>query len=241
MGEYKQPINEMNTLFGVKHFATNRILQQGQWVPFANLPPKMSFAPRCITPKAITKDLVLGNAFGHSYNFQVISPRDCKLAGGNQELVLASGQPGLIVNKSGNGKTYLFCFCIQDTYFRTWKNNDVRGRGELRDIISNIFKDAQITSHVHSSNPDIEASVRANHQNGYLFIINHEANDSLTTVTLNDLPFTIAKIKNLEDGKSITFSRINRSVSFDICSRFGNTKLLQLIPYKEENQDRPSE
>ena len=45
MDAYKQPLNVMTQFFGVSKSETDRIVQEGQWVPFTTLPPKMSYPP----------------------------------------------------------------------------------------------------------------------------------------------------------------------------------------------------
>jgi hypothetical protein len=52
----------------------------------------------------------------------------------------------------------------------------------LSNLLADIFRDAKVQSHIYSSNPDIEAAVRANGNEGYLFVINHESNDPQNSV-----------------------------------------------------------
>ena len=226
MGEYKQPISEMKEIFGVGVCQTNRIQQQGQWVPFVNLPPKMSFPPDVVSTESLRSDFIKGTAFGSAYDFKIISPRNCQLDSGSEVLKMESGKPALITNHFGRGKSYLFGFCIQDTYFRTWKDNDINGRRNLRSLISAVFKDANISSHICSSNPDIEASIRTNKEQGYVFIINHEATDSMTTVTLHDLPFSVAKIIDIETEMPVAFEAIKGGLCFKV--EAARTKLLKI-------------
>lgn len=230
MGQYKQPISEMKEIFGVGDCQTDRILQQGQWVPFVNLPPKMSFPPDVVSPEKVRSDFIKGTVFGSAYDFKIVTPRNCQVTFGKERLKMASGKPALIVNNSGKGKSYLFGFCIQDTYFRTWKENDTSGRRQLRNLLSAVFKDANISSHIHSSNPDIEASIRANKKEGFVFIINHEASDSITTVILRDLPFSIGKIIDIETKRPVAFKAIKGGWFFKIEAGLGKTRLLKIIP-----------
>lgn len=232
MGQYKQPITEMEDLFGVGECETGRISQEGQWVPFVNLPPKMSFPPDVVSGKKIKTDFIKDSVFGSAYNFKIISPRNCQVTLGKEWLKMESGKPALIVNNFGKGKSYLFGFCIQDTYFRTWLNNDISGRTQLRNLLSGVFKDANISSHIYSSNPDIEASLRANDEQGFVFIINHEAMDSATTVSLHDLPFFIDKIVDIQTGNPVAFKEVNGGWSFKVEAALGRTRLLKLIPSK---------
>jgi len=225
MDAHKQPLDVMEKLFGVRHAATGRLVQEGQWVPFAALPAKMSFPPPAgQKEEEARKDRVSGNAFNRNFSFPVISPRACELSGGKVLLKMRSGQPGLLYQKTGKGEAWLFGFCIQDSYFNTWKSGDTIGRKELRTLISDIFRD----SHICSSNPDIEAGVRANDREGYVFIINHEAGDPGTLVRVADLEFPIGKIVDIESGKPVAFSRKDGAVEFTIEAPFGTTRLLKL-------------
>jgi hypothetical protein len=225
----KQPLETMAKLFGVSDAATDRLHREGQWVPFAALPPKMSFAPPAgQKEEEVRKDGVEGSAFDRRFAFPVVSPRPCKLKGGKAVLKMQSGQPGLVYQETGKGKAWLFGFCLQDTYFNTWKNNDTAGRRELRDLIGDVFRDSKIQSHICSSNPDIEADVRANDTEGYVFIINHEADKPGTSVRLAGLGFHIGNIMDLESGEPIAFNRKDGAVEFNIDAAFGTTKLLKL-------------
>jgi hypothetical protein len=221
----------MTKLFGVSHAATNRLTQEGQWVPFITLPAKMSFPPVSGKNKQeIRKDRITGSAFDQNFGFPVISPRASEITTGKILLKMQSGQPGLIYQKVGKGRSYLFGFCIQDTYFGTWKNNDVAAREQLRSLISDVFMDSKIRSHIYSSNADIEASVRGNSEESYLFIINHEATDPETNVRLADLKFPVHKIVDVESGKAVEFKRKNGAVEFSINAPFGTTRLLKVLP-----------
>jgi hypothetical protein len=121
---------------------------------------------------------------------------------------------------------------MQDTYFETFKKGDIAGRQELRDLIGDVFRETGVRSHIYSSNPDIEASVRANGREGYVFIINHEAVSPGTSVRLADLDFHIGKIVDVESGKEISFVRKEGAVEFDIEAPIGGTRLLRVKPTK---------
>jgi len=230
MDANKQPLQVMTQLFGVSHADTGRLVQQGQWVPFATLPPKLSFPPANENQVMEIKDGdVKGKAFGSVYDFHTISPRAAEVTSGTILLKTGSGQSALLRRKSGKGTVYFLGFCIQDTYFRTWKNNDSAGRRQLQDLVSHIFRDAAVYPHIHSSNPDIEASVRANKKEAYVFVINHESGDPGTVVKLADLGFRIRKITDIKTGNQILFSKNKNSVEFSIQSPFGTTRLLKVV------------
>jgi hypothetical protein len=231
MDARKQPMEGMAKLFGVSHAATNRLVQEGQWVPFAALPPKMSFPPPAGQKKQeVRKDSVNGTAFDRHFVFPLVSPRACTVTDGKVVLKMQSGLPALLCRKTGKGAAWFFGFCIQDSYFNTWKNTDTAGRRELRELIGDVFRDAKIQSHIHSSNPDIEAAVRASAKEGYVFIINHEAERPATSVHIAGLEFRIGKIVDLESGEPIAFSRKDGAVEFTINAALGKTRLLKLLP-----------
>jgi hypothetical protein len=234
MDAFKQPLHVMTNLFGVSHSATGRIEQEGQWVPFTALAPKMSFPPDTDEKiRPVHFDSLHSKAFGNSYRFRVVSPRASQVTTGTTALTMNSGTAALITRKVGKGKTYLFGFCIQDTYFRTWKNHDLKGREDLRSLVSAVFHDAGVRSHIYSSNPDIEASVRANKKQGYIFIINHESSEPQTTVRLADLDFPVGKITDVESGHSIPFTASGGLIDFKIKSLFGTTRLLKVTSVRK--------
>jgi hypothetical protein len=229
MGAFKQPMDVMRKLFGVDHSSTDRIVRRGQWVPFTTLPPKMAFAPadEVKDPKP-AEDEVSGSAFGQKFSFPVVSPRPASVSNAKTLLRMKSSEPALMYRQEGKGKVYLFGFCIQDTYFATWKNKNAAERTQLRNLVSDVFNDANIRSHVYSSNPDIEASIRASANQGFLFIINHEATDSVTTVRLADLQFPVQSIVDIRTGKRVPFTHKNGTVDFTINAPIGTTRLLKI-------------
>ncbi len=233
LNAYKQASNRMNALFGVSKAETNRIVQEGQWVPFTMLPPKMSFPPESnqINP-AIKTDAIDGNGFGNSFQFKVISPRAAEITDGKQMLVMKSGLPAVIRKNLGKGKTYLFGFSLQDTYFQTFKDSSETARTQLYNLIKAVLADAKVSSHINSSNPDIEASIRANKKEGYIFIINHESNTEETFVKIGGLAFQPEQIVDIESGKLVSFTQKTGTVEFMINAPFGTTRLLKVLPAK---------
>ena len=106
----------------------------------------------------------MGIAFNRSFSFPVVRPACLRAI--RRQGVIEDGiwefSPGLFVpEKQARGEAWLFGFCIQDSYFDTWKGDDTSGRQELRTVISDILRDSKIQSHICSSNPDIEAGVRS--------------------------------------------------------------------------------
>jgi hypothetical protein len=97
-----------------------------------------------------------------------------------------------------------------------------------------MLKDARVQSHIYSSNPDIEATIRANKKEGYIFIINHESDVAETKVHFTDLGFPVGKILDIETGKPVAFKNLNGAGAFTISAPFGTTRLLKLSPEKND-------
>jgi len=230
MDAYKKPMDIMSKLFGVGHSGTDRIERYGQWVPFTTLPPKMGHAPEVERKETAKTDTLVGRAFGKKFNFQIISPRPSDVINADVLLKTKSGSPSVMFNQFGKGKSYLLGFCIQDSYFGTWKYDDISGRQQLRTLLTDIFNNAGIFSHIYSSNPDIEASLRATSKEGYLFIISHENSNPQTKVTIRDLKFPVRRIVDIETGKAINFERKEKSIELRINAPLGTTRLLRITP-----------
>jgi hypothetical protein len=233
MDEYKQPLSLMTQLFGVSIAGTDRIVQEGQWVPFTTLPQKMSFPPPVDQQQSVVRtDKADGKAFGKSFDFKIVSPRLSELTNGEVMLTMKSGQAALIRKKLGKGSAYLLGFCLQDTYFQTYKDSDEPAREQLRSLLSSIAWDAKVQSHIYSSNPDIEAALRANAKEGYIFIINHEASKPETKVRFAGTGFRVGQIIDIETGKPVAFRLKKDAGEFTITAPFGTTRLLRLLPKK---------
>jgi hypothetical protein len=234
---YMQPMTVMNNLFGVSSASTDRALQKGQWNPFSMLPPQWAHGLKTPPPmpvKICTK--ATGGAFGRNYDFNVVTPRNCKASDGKVVFTMDSGQPMLIEKQAGKGKAYLLGFCLQDTYFETWLRQDVASRSELYNLMHDIFNDTKKQSHAYSSNPDMEVSVRANEKEAFAFVINHEAPNAITDVTLSDLGFEVGEIVDVEWGRPVEFTRDGHQIKFTILAVEGTptgvTRLLKITPRK---------
>jgi hypothetical protein len=230
MDAFRHPLIITRQLFGVSNAGTERKVQQGQWVPFTMLPPKLSFPPTEPITEEIKLDEVKGSVFGSDFNFSVASPRIADITTATTLLTMNSGAPALLRRQVGKGKVYLLGFCLQDTYFQTWKNQDSTSRQQLQQLIGYIFRDAAVYPHIHSSNPDIEASVRANKQEAYVFIINHESPGTGTIVRLENIGFNIGKITDVATGKPVEFNSRNNTVQFSVSAPFGATRLFRVTP-----------
>jgi hypothetical protein len=229
MDAYKEPADIMLKLFGVSTAETGRMVQEGHWVPYTTKAPEMIFST--IEGQKLPDfktDAVSGNAFGQSYKFTVASPRACKVSEGKVSIPMESGLPALVIQEAGKGKVYLFGFCIQDTYFRTWKENDGRSRDDLMRMIGSVLRNTGVKSHVWSSNPGIEAAIRANSSEGYLFVINHEENQSETLVKLNGLAFTPVRIINIENDQPVDFKNTETGIELNIIAPFGTASIFKI-------------
>lgn len=231
LDEYKKPLNTLMPLFGVRRADTDRTVQAGHWITYSTREPVMANAAPADAKKTPPfLDVATGKAFGHSYEFKVASPRACEVAAGKVRLKLKSGQPALISHRAGSGRAYLLGFCLQDSYFQTYRDADSPARSQLCSLISELFRDAKVRAHVHSSNPDIEASVRANSTEGYVFIINHEATQPQATVHLADLSFRIRHMVDVESGEPVPFRSTRGGIEFTTTAAFGSTRLLRILP-----------
>ena len=231
LNEYKKPLNTLLPLFGVSSAATERSVQEGHWVPYTTRDPIMVNAAAAGT-KTASPALAdaAGKAFGHRYEFKVANPRACEVAAGKVRLGLKSGQPALISHRVGAGRTYLLGFCVQESYFQTYRDADMPARGQLCSLIGDLFHDAKARPHIRSSNPDIEASVRATSTEGYVFVINHEAAQPQATVQLADLGFRIKRLVDIESGEHVPFRSSRGGIEFPITAAFGSTRLLRVLP-----------
>ena len=230
MDSYKEPMDVMEKLFGVEDAVTSRIKRTGLWLPCRALPPGWIRPQQPGCDETPIKDTVKGKALGQSFDMIVVSPRPCKVTTGGILLKTASGQPALVHRKVGRGHVFLLGFCTQDSYFQTWKDNDGSSREQLRALFKGITDRIGLRSHVHSSNPDIEASLRANTKAGYLFVIDHESPDSMTTIRLADLPFPVERIVDLDNDRPVAFEQSDGFAEFRIEVPQGTTKILRLLP-----------
>jgi hypothetical protein len=237
MDAYMQPSIVMNKLFGVSRASTDRVLQKGQWNPFSMLPPQWAHGRKTPPlPPVKTYAKAAGSAFGQKYDFTIVTPRHCAVSDGKVVLKMTSGQPLLIEKESGKGKTYLLGFGLQDTYFQTWMKEDVKSRTELYDVVRNIFTDTKVLSHAYSSNPDMEVAVRGNDKEAFVFVINHEAPNAITDITLSNIGFEVGNITDVEWGRPVAFTKNGNSTKFTIMAVEGTptgvTRLLKVTPKK---------
>ena len=124
---------------------------------------------------------------------------------------------------------FLLGFCLQDTYFKTWQDDKPAARDQLAGLLRAMTDAAGVRAHVRSSNPDIEASIRANATEGFLFVINHEAPSPDTVIRLADLDFEIGQIVDLADGRSVPFETKQGRVQLRLSAGLGETRLIHVL------------
>lgn len=228
MDELRQPMDIMEKLFGVKDAASERIPRTGHWIEAQGVwhgrtgDAADELPTRC--------DRLAGTAFGRGFNARLVSSRPCTPSGGEVLLQTAAGKPALVEHKTGKGRAFLLGFCLQDTYYQMWEDKDSGEREQLRGLIAAMAADAGVRPHVYSTNPEIEASVRANDHEGFLFLINHETEKPQTAVRLADLPFAIGRIINLADDKPVEFSENGGVIEITAAVPLGESRLLHILP-----------
>jgi hypothetical protein len=231
---YKNASVIMQDLFGVRDSMTQRIMRSGVWVPSLKnpnwfIPPDSSDAE-----SAVIRRTVRGNAFGHDFNFSTVSPRPCVTTSGEVVLKTVSGEPALVRRRVGEGQVFLLGFCVQDSYFQTWKDNDEKSREQLRLLLRSLTEVAGLWAHVYSSNPYIEAALRTNGKEGFVFVINHEADKPETQVRMTDLGFSVGRISDVADEYAIEFHEIGDLVTFSVAASQDKPRLLRLLPRSAE-------
>jgi hypothetical protein len=85
-----------------------------------------------------------------------------------------------------------------------------------------------VQAHVRSSNPDVEAGLRANDKEAFLFVISHEAKDEKAEIEIHDLPFDVKQIKDVATDELVKFEREGKTVKLDVDAPTGTTYLMKL-------------
>ncbi len=236
LDELRQPMETMKALFGVTQAATDRIRRTGCWVPYKKSAPYWFSRPENAPDESqYLSDVLKTGELDVRVDVPIVSPRACTIATANALGRLASGAPALMHRAVENGKTYLLGFCLQDTYFKTWQDDNAGAREALRALLSSCLRKTGVQPHVYSSNPDIEASLRANHREGFLFVINHEASQPETSIRLSALPFSIGRILDLADNAPVAFQQVDGAVELSLSLPTGQTRILSLLPMDADN------
>ena len=161
----------------------------------------------------------------------LVSPRPCVVTAGEVSREDDLGPACVVRNHAGKGQTFLLGFCVQDTYFKTWEDESESARCGLSGVFHALTRKASVQPHVRSSNPDIEASLRANDREAFLFVINHESDTPDTTVELRDLGFPIGRIIDLKNDQEVTRVRgPDGAVELKLSVNLGQVLLLNVLP-----------
>ena len=220
------PSETLKEVFGVSSAKTDRVAQEGLWLPFTQLEPTWLFVQG--DWKAPEK------TFDQSADFKIVSPRNCVASSAKVRSRMDSGAPLLLENKFGKGKVYLFGFCLQDTYLQTWLDDDEAGRDCLQALVRKVFKKTRIKSSTYSTNPDVEVALRKGRNEAFALVINHEAEDAHTEATVAGLGFKVGKIVDVRTGESVKFRRRRGTVRFTSCPAEGSdggvTRLYKICP-----------
>ena len=231
---YMKPLESMKELFGVQSASTDRVLQEGTWNPLTMYPARWAFRKTPPPTPVKTFANAAGKAFDSDVNFRIVTPRNCVASDAKVEARMASGIPLLLSNPVGRGNCYLFGFCLQDTYFQTWKDNDEASRAELYRLVHNVFGATGIHSRVYSSNPDMEVAIRRNDKAIYAFVINHEAENPQTEVYFQDIGFEVGQVLDMDWGRPYPFERTENGIKLTVRAMEGSaqgvTGLLKITP-----------
>jgi hypothetical protein len=224
--ERLEPLDALEGLFGAEGGEATRIPRSGHWIEYRSVKPRWYLRPEDPPDEndfetATLMDEQLGE-------IRLVSPREVNVTNGEMLLSTEDGAPALMRHEPGPGRVYLLGFCLQDTYWEAWTEYDAPSREGLRALIRRITDDAGLRSHVHSSNPQIEAALRANDRVAFLFVINHETEDGETVVTLRGLPFELARAADLATGEPAAYKREGDSLVFDLNVPLGEVTLIRL-------------
>ncbi len=232
LGADRKPMSAMEELFGVKDAATGRIRRAGHWVPYKTQAPTWANRPSEVPDESVyTTDTVKTEAMGVAVDLTLVSPRPSTVTTGQVLASTGAGQPAVVHRKAGQGEVFLLGFCLQDTYFKTWEDDNAAGREQLGDLLTAMTRAAGVCPHVASSNADIEAAVRADKRGGFLFVINHEAQTPETVVHLADLPFPVGTITDLGSGQPAAFTRdADGTMRLEFSVPLGEIRLCRLAP-----------
>ena len=232
LDEDRQPLSTMAEVFGVTKAETGRIVRAGSLVPYKNQAPVWFARPENAPDESkFATDALKASAWPPmppGGDLTLVSPRACDVGEGEVLARTTAGIPALVRHRVGGGQAFLLGCCLQDTYFKTWQDGDTVARLRLQTLLRAVMREARVQAHVHSSNPDIEASIRKGTSEAYLFVINHEAEGSDVTIHLDGLGFAVKQIVDLEDGHATPFQEQAGALTLDLSVPLGCVKLLKL-------------
>lgn len=225
--EALQETTALNEVFGISSADTYRIEQQGHYIPCTTEEPFWLFMDE-------KEFKVPEKVFDQSSKFKVVSPRHCVADGAKVLAKMKSGEPLLMTNKYGNGKVFLFGFCLEDTYLELFKDNDETGVIAMEDMMRKVFKKTGAVSSTYSSNPYVEVALRKADNEAFAIVINHEAADPSTKATIRGLGFKVGKVIDVNSGEEIKFRKVRDGIRFAsepaLESEGGITRLYKILP-----------
>ncbi len=231
LNAWKEHTTTLEDVFGVTGMNGDRISRAGHWVPYKAQAPIWANRPENPPDETVRNtDTLKGEALGQTLDLKLVSPRPCTAMTGKVLLKTESGQPGIVRHDWGHGHAFLLGFCLQDTYFQTFEDDNASSRTQLCGLLRAIAEETGVRPHVRSSNPDIEASLRVNDREGFLFVISHEAKDPGATVQLRDLPFKPAKVTNLKDDQAVAFAESDGGITLNVSVPLGEVLLFNVRP-----------
>lgn len=226
--EALEPSSTMLDVFGVKSASTERVLQEGLWVPATTVAePGWHFVNDWKAP---------GKTFDQASGFKVVSPRHLVPSAKKSKVVsrMASGDPLLMRSRYGKGNAFLFGFCLQDTYLQSFIEDDEEGRSVLQTLVREVFMKTGAKASTYSSNPDVEVALRKGESEAFALVINHEADDPTSTITLSGLGFRPHLVIDIQTGEPVPFRKSRNGISLTLCpskdSEGGITRLLRIEP-----------
>src|SRR5205823_1936289 len=130
----------------------------------------------------------------------------------------------------GRGRAYLLGFCLQDTLFQAWETAQHGAVREINGLLDAITVDAGVRPHIHASNGDSDATLRANDSGGFVFVIAHEPQSAKTGIIVLDIPWPVAKVIDVETDQEIPVTRAGNAFEINFNMPIGTTRILRLLP-----------
>lgn len=231
LNEVKEPAATLEEVFGVNDMNADRIARYGHWVPYKTQPSVWANRPESPPDETVfSADSVNATVLDVALDLKLVSPRPCTVTTAEVLAESTAGAPVVLRDRAGKGQVFLLGFCLQDTLFQTYEENKDAARVQLVGLLRAMTESTGVRPHVRSSNPDIEASVRANDREAILFIINHEAADAEVVVELRKLPFEIKSVLDVEDSRPAPFNVEGDGIRLNLSVPVGEVRLFQAFP-----------
>jgi len=259
LDENRMPTDAMSKIFGVRNADTTRILWPAEVkqmrpapavkkprVPGKTTQPATKPTTKPTTRKVLTTmpmppnyagapstqptAQLTGAAIGVQLDIPLVSPRFCVPTTAQVLLKASTGDPGVLQTSYGSGKLFLLGFCLQDTTYESYRSHNLPARQAISQLLSAMADQSGAHSHVHSSNPDVEAAVRTSAHDAIVIVVSHEAKDGNSHVWVQDLPFKASKIVDVASDKEIPFQHQGDRIEFDVNAPNATSFLLHMTP-----------